>query len=100
MATAFQEKVYALCSMVPKGRVTTYAAIAEALGTKAYRAVGSALNHNQHPIMIPCHRVVNSDGRIGGYSGGIDKKISLLAQEGVHMEDGRIAGFTRRLYVF
>ena len=78
---SFNQKVWSLTRKIPKGRVTTYKIIAEQLGTKAYRAVGNALNKNHNPL-VPCHRVVRSDGRVGGYNGGTFKKIKLLTQEG------------------
>jgi methylated-DNA-[protein]-cysteine S-methyltransferase len=68
--TAFEMKVYNACSLVPKGRVTTYGAIARKLKSKAYRAVGSALNKNPYAPKVPCHRVVSSDGGIGGFASG------------------------------
>lgn len=69
---------------LPYGHVTSYAQIAVATGReKAVRATGNALGSNPIPIVIPCHRVVRSDGTIGGYTGGIEKKQFLLALEGV-----------------
>ena len=64
----FSKKVFNLTKRIPKGRVTTYKIIAEKLKTKAYRAVGTALHKNKKPIIIPCHRVVNSNGFAGGYA--------------------------------
>ena len=74
----FNEKVLELTKKIPKGRVTTYKLIAEKLKTHACRAVGTALHNNKKPIIIPCHRVVNSDGFVGGYAKGIEQKIRLL----------------------
>jgi len=90
MPTKFQDKVYNLCKKVPKGKVTTYKEIARAIGTKAYRAVGTALNKNPFAPKVPCHRVVNSDGSIGGFASGVDKKIRLLRKEGVEIKGKRI----------
>ncbi len=98
MATAFQEKVWKLTSKVPKGKVTSYAAIAHALGTGAYRAVGNALNKNPWPTKTPCHRVVNSDGRIGGWAHDVDEKIAALNKEGIMVRDGKIVDF-RKHYI-
>ena len=69
---------------VPKGKVTTYRELAHATGTRAYRAVGQALKNNPHPIDVPCHRVIKSDGRVGGYGGfsTSEKKALLLEKEG------------------
>jgi methylated-DNA-[protein]-cysteine S-methyltransferase len=75
------------------GKVTTYGAIAKAMGSpRAARAVGQALGANQNPIVVPCHRVVRSDGVLGGYSGGEGPrtKAKLLAREGVPVTAGRI----------
>lgn len=79
----FNEKCYDILKKVPKGKVITYKDIANALGTKAYRAVGNAMNKNKNILEIPCHRVVCSDGKIGGYSRGVNKKIELLENERV-----------------
>jgi methylated-DNA-[protein]-cysteine S-methyltransferase len=88
----FSEKVLALTKKIPKGKVTTYSEIAKALNTKAYRAVGSALRNNKTPILIPCHRVINSDGNIGSYKGIKDsnEKVRLLKGEGVEVRDNRL----------
>lgn len=94
----FQEKVWKIISEVPKGRVTTYKKIAERLGTKSYRAVGSACNKNPHAPIVPCHRVVNSDGRLGGYAYGTYKKTEILQKEGVKIVRGRIKDFKNILY--
>ena len=55
----FNEKVYNLCRKIPKGKITTYKIIAEALNTRAYRQVGKALRNNPRPLKVPCHRVVS-----------------------------------------
>ena len=69
MTTEFQEKVYKLCKKVPKGKVSTYGEIAKALGKKGLmsRAVGNALNKNPYAPIVPCHRIVKSNGEIGGF---------------------------------
>lgn len=90
----FKARCYQELSTIPKGRVTTYKALAERLGTKAYRAVGNAMNKNPYPRdLVPCHRVVNSDGRIGGYADKIQEKIDRLQAEGVEVVDGKIKNF-------
>jgi methylated-DNA-[protein]-cysteine S-methyltransferase len=86
----FNQKVWAVCAAVPKGKVTTYAAIAKRLGTQAYRAVGNALNKNPYAPKVPCHRVVGSDGSLTGFAGGLEKKKRLLQAEGVHFANGRV----------
>lgn len=95
----FQLKVLKLVSKVPRGWVTTYKELARALGNpRACRAVGNALASNPRPIKIPCHRVVCSDGKIGGYKLGSRKKAELLLQEGVKVKDGRVDA--RELFKF
>ena len=91
MPTKFQIKVYEICKKIPKGKVTTYKAIAEAIGTKAYRAVGTALNKNPYAPKVPCHRVINSNGSLGGFATAIKNKIKLLKKEGVKINNKKIA---------
>ena len=97
---SFNESVYAVTSLVPMGKVTTYAAIARAIGLpRGARAVGNALGANTNPIVVPCHRVVRSDGELGGYSGGKGQatKARLLEREGVKVSSGRV-NLTKYLY--
>ncbi len=78
----FTEKVYDVVRKIPKGKVLTYAQVAKKIGNpKASRAVGTVLSKNYDP-KIPCHRVIRSDGGIGGYNRGIKNKIALLKKEG------------------
>lgn len=87
----FQHRVLELTAKIPRGKVTTYKQIALAMGKpKAYRAVAMALAKNPHPIKIPCHRVIKSDGNIGGYAGGIEKKKNLLVHEGVEIKGNKV----------
>lgn len=79
----FNQKCYDLLLKIPKGKVTTYKEMAKALNTKAYRAVGNAMNKNPDAPKVPCHRVVGSDGKLTGYAFGIKKKKQLLKEEGV-----------------
>ncbi|MEO9365506.1 MULTISPECIES: MGMT family protein [Candidatus Nitrosocaldus] len=87
--------VYRLVSMVPEGRVCTYSDLARALGKpKAYRLVGKILNRNPNPVVVPCHRVVRSDGRVGGYMHGYEAKRRLLEGEGIRIDGkGMIVDF-------
>ncbi len=94
----FSEKVYEVCKMIPKGKVSTYKELAIALDCKAYRAVGNALNKNPHSPEVPCHRVVNSNGEIGGFSSGIKDKIKMLRKEGVRVKDGKVVDFENVFY--
>jgi len=96
----FYDKVYGLCKRIPKGKVTTYKMIAEKLGTRAYRAVGTAMRKNPYAPKVPCHRVVNSDGNIGGFSGSVKNKIRMLEKEGVKIKNNRILNFEKVLYKF
>lgn len=97
---SFNEKIYALLKKVPKGKVTTYKALAEKLGTKAYRAVGQAMRCNPYAPNVPCHRVVKSNGSIGGFMGsknpnskGVRKKIRILRKEGINIKGNKIVDF-------
>jgi len=86
--TAFQRRVLAAACRVPRGQVTTYAQLARRIGRpKAARAVGQALGSNPVPIVIPCHRIIGSDGSLHGYSGGggIKTKAVLLQLEGARL---------------
>ena len=83
--TAFQQKVWCEIDKIPRGEVVTYSQIAENIGhPKAARAVANACGANLNPIVVPCHRVIRSDGELGGYSGpgGIKQKRKLLENEG------------------
>ncbi|KAK5453373.1 hypothetical protein LTS15_006558 [Exophiala xenobiotica] len=92
--TQFQEKVYTHLLLIPPGRVTSYATLARTLCTSP-RAIGGALRNNPYAPDVPCHRVIASDGFVGGFMGdwqkapsGINqtKKLRLLAEEGVHFD--------------
>ncbi len=100
--TDFSEKVYSLCKKVPKGRVTTYGEIGKALGGRGqiYRAVGRSLNINPYAPRVPCHRVVASDGGIGGFASGIRKKIKLLRSERIKIKDNKIVDFEKVVFKF
>jgi len=76
--------VYSIVAQIPKGKVTTYGDIAKALGhPHASRVVGRILNKNPNPILTPCHRVIKSNGNIGGYAFGKARKKELLKKEGL-----------------
>jgi len=79
-----KKRIFELTKKIPVGRVTTYKHLAIAAGNpKAARAVGAILRSNKNLIKIPCHRVVCSNGYVGGYKEGVEKKIALLKKEGV-----------------
>lgn len=80
--TEFQQAIYEVVKKIPKGKTLTYKQVAERAGRpKAFRAVGNLLNKN-YDLSIPCHRVVRSDGKIGGYNRGGDQKLKKLKDEG------------------
>lgn len=87
----FQASVLELVSKVPKGRVTTYKELARALGRpRAWRAVANALAKNPSPVKIPCHRVIRSDGKVGGYKLGETRKAELLMMEGIVIKKWKV----------
>lgn len=96
---SFNEQCYHVLKKVPRGKVTTYREIARVLKSKAYRAVGNAMNKNPYSPIVPCHRVVNSDGRVGGFAGGTKKKISMLKKEGIEIKKRKI-DLKKYLYKF
>ena len=101
----FDEKVWNLMKRIPKGKVTTYGQIAKKLDTRAYRAVGNACRKNPYAPKVPCHRVVRSDGTVGGFGGrtsgaNINRKIRMLRRENVKVENGRVRNFEKVLFKF
>ncbi len=98
MPTKFEEKIYSKLKQVPRGRVTTYADLAKAVGSKAFRAVGNAMNKNPYAPKVPCHRVVSSDGKIGGFASGTKNKIKMLEKEGVKIKNSKIVDFEKIRY--
>lgn len=98
--TPFQLQCYALLKTIPAGRVTTYKALAAALNSRAWRAVGHAMAQNPHPVIVPCHRVVCSDGRLGGYRYGAAQKAALLRSEGIVISGNRIRHFAQVFFQF
>lgn len=116
MVSVFQEKVYSLCRKVPRGRITTYKEIGKAIGKtgQVYRAVGSALNKNpfgawkqagglsfhRQDCMVPCHRVVKSNGSVGGFAKETKRKIMLLKKEGINIQGNKIIDLEKLLFSF
>ena len=95
----FRQRVWRACSRVPRGKVTTYALLAKAIGSpKAARAVGNALNANPFAPKVPCHRVVKSDGGIGGFAKGVKAKKRLLEKEGIEFAGDKVKDFKKRLF--
>ena len=101
----FNNRVYKFCSKIPKGKVSTYKEIAKAMKTKGYQAVGNALRNNPYAPQVPCHRVVKTDGTIGGFGGQtkgkkIKEKVSLLEKEGVNVKNNKIIDFDKVKFKF
>jgi len=102
---SFEEKVWKLMEEIPRGKVTTYGQIARKLNTSAYRAVGNACRKNPYAPRVPCHRVVRSDGTVGGFGGKtsgktVEEKIQLLRKENVEVLNGKIFNFEKALFKF
>ena len=97
---SFSERCYELLKRIPEGKVTTYSEMAKALNTRAWRAVGTAMAKNRHLIVIPCHRVVRSDGSVGQYALGSRKKSELLNKEGVAVHDGKVKDLQKFMFRF
>jgi len=96
-----QQKIYKKLLEVPKGQITTYGELAKAVGLKnGQRAVGKIMNKNPYPVIIPCHRVVMSTGKIGGYAYGEHVKIKMLNDEGIKIQNGKIVELENKLYRF
>jgi methylated-DNA-[protein]-cysteine S-methyltransferase len=86
-----EEKVYKKLLEVPPGMVTTYRELAKAVGIKnGQRVIGRIMNKNPYPVIVPCHRVIKSDGKIGGYAWGEKIKTHMLSKEGVKIKNGKI----------
>jgi methylated-DNA-[protein]-cysteine S-methyltransferase len=84
--TPFSKRLLQATARIPFGETRTYRDMAAAAGNPlAVRAAGNALGHNPIPIVVPCHRVLRSGGAIGGYTGGLDRKVKLLATEGINL---------------
>jgi len=91
IGSAFRQSVWEILLQIPYGKTTTYGEIAHKMAEKtgcsrmSAQAVGGAVGHNEISIIIPCHRVVGTNGSLTGYAGGIDKKMKLLKLEGTDM---------------
>ncbi len=95
------KKIYKKLLEVPEGKITTYGELAKAVGfTNGQRAIGRIMNKNPYPVIIPCHRVVKSDGKVGGYAYGKEIKIKILKKEGIKIKDGKILDLENTIYRF
>jgi len=96
-----EHEVYKKLLDVPKGHITTYGDLAKAVGLKnGQRIIGKIMNKNSYPVLIPCHRVVMSSGKIGGYAYGEYVKTKMLSDECIEIKNGNIKNFTKKLFVF
>jgi len=96
----FSEKIYNSLKKVPKGKVTTYKELAKSANSRAYRAVGTLMRKNPHAPFVPCHRVINSDGFVGRFADGTNKKIKILKAEGVKINKNKKIDLKKYLYKF
>ena len=98
----FQERVWQLLKKIPKGKVTTYRLLAKQMKTKAYRAVGTACHNNPKPVVVPCHRVVRSDGTVAicHEDSCHKKRIQVLRKEGIKIKGNKIVNFDEVLFKF
>lgn len=95
------QDVYVLLSKIPSGKVSTYGDIARALGhPKAARAIGRIIANNPNPISIPCHRVVKSNGEIGGFAYGEEMKREILEKEGIKFQNRIVENFEKQRLSF
>ena len=96
-----EQHVYKKLMNVPKGHVTTYGDLAKAVGLKnGQRVVGKIMNKNPYPVIVPCHRVVMSTGKIGGYAYGEHIKTKMLNDEGIKIQNGKILDLKNKLFKF
>lgn len=105
MVSPFAQQVYKLLKTVPKGRVTTYQELAKAMNTRAYQAIGQIMRVNPYAPGVPCHRVVASNGMLGGFMGEssgpkVLEKIHLLKAEGIVIHGNKVIDFDRKLWRF
>jgi len=98
---SLDQQVYKKLTEVPQGKVTTYGELAKAVGLKnGQRIIGQIMKKNPYPAIIPCHRVVNSDGKVGGYAYGVDIKTNMLQKEGIKIQNGKILDWYKKFHKF
>ena len=96
-----EDKVYKKLLEVPPGKIITYGELAKAVGLKnGQRKIGQIMKNNPFPIIIPCHRVVKSDGTVGGYAYGTERKKHMLSKEGLEINNNKISDFKNNLFRF
>jgi methylated-DNA-[protein]-cysteine S-methyltransferase len=95
------KRVYKKLLRVPRGKVTTYGELARAVGLEnGQRVIGQIMNRNPFPAIIPCHRVVKSDGKVGGYYYGYKVKTKMLSDEGITVKKGKIQDWEKSVFRF
>jgi methylated-DNA-[protein]-cysteine S-methyltransferase len=99
LKTFFERDVIQQVAKIPYGCVTTYKEIAKSINSHAYRAVGTAIGKNPFPILIPCHRVIRSDGKVGGFGGGTPMKVEMLENEGITIVNSKIIKSHKRVKI-
>tara|TARA_B100000029_G_scaffold321537_1_gene313950 strand:- start:6707 stop:7006 length:300 start_codon:yes stop_codon:yes gene_type:complete len=96
-----EEHVYKNLLQVPSGYVVTYGELAKSVGLKnGQRLIGKIMKNNPFPIIVPCHRVIKSNGNIGGYAYGVDIKKNLLLNEGIKINKNKIIDFGKIKFKF
>ena len=94
-------QVYKKLLQVPEGKITTYGDLAKAVGiTNGQRVIGNIMKKNPFPAIVPCHRVVQSNGEIGGYAYGKKVKSNMLSNEGIKIQNGKIIDFNKKKFSF
>lgn len=100
MNMLMRAKVLTLVAKIPPGKLMTYTSLAKAAGIpRAVRYIGTILGSNELLITIPCHRVVRSDGSMGGYRGGLEQKMKLLAHEHITLKNNRVINLSQHLFL-
>jgi len=96
-----KKKIYKKLLKIPPGKITTYKELARSVGLEnGQRVVGQIMKKNPFPVIIPCHRVVKSNGEIGGYAYGVSIKKSMLVKEGISISKNRIKNFQETFFSF
>ena len=96
-----KEKIYKKLLQVPSGKITTYGELSRSIGLEnGQRIVGQIMKKNPFPVIIPCHRVVKSNGSIGGYALGVNIKQNMLLKEGINVKNNKIENFENLFFKF
>ena len=96
-----EKKIYRKILQVPSGKITTYKELARSVGLQnGQRVIGQIMKKNPFPVIIPCHRVVKSNGEIGGYAYGISIKKNMLVKEGISISNNKIKNFQKTIFRF